>query len=270
MFNSHIHTEYSHDCKIPMEDMCLAAIAAGFSGIAITDHCNADFCISDNAYRRILNSAEDARKFNEKFSGKLTVTAGVEMSDILRKPDYTARMIKAIHPDSVIASAHNVMLNNLPQHISRMDFSKMSDDEAYKIIEIYFHELLLVAQNADFDILAHLTLPLRYTNGVYGKKLTIDKFTKEIEKILLVLIKRQKALEVNTSDVNHQLFDFMPGEDILKKYFALGGRLVTIGTDAHKPENISAGFKEAKLMLKNIGFDSYCFYKNRKPVKINL
>ncbi len=270
MFNSHIHTEYSHDCKIPMEDMCLAAIDAGFSGIAITDHCNADFCISDNSYRSILASAADARKFNDKYKDKLTVTAGVEMSDILRKPDYTARLIKAIRPDSIIASVHNVIVNNMPQHISRMDFGKMTDSEAYKIIGIYFDDLIKVSEKADFDILAHLTLPLRYTNGVYGKQLVLDSFSAKIEKILLALIKREKALEINTSDVNHQLYDFMPGKDIVKKYFGLGGRLVTIGTDAHKPCNISAGFDEAKTMLKEIGFDNYGFYKNRKPVKISF
>ncbi len=270
MYNSHVHTEYSHDCRVPMQEMCIAAIKEGFSGICITDHCNADFCISDNAYRSILASANEARTLNAEYKDSLMVNVGVEMSDILRKPDYTARLIKAIRPDSVIASVHNVIIDNMPQHISRMDFSKMTDEEAYKIIKMYFNDLLRVSAAADFDILAHLTLPLRYTNGVYGKKLLLDAFYPSIEKILLMLIKREKALEINTSDVKYQLCDFMPCKDIVKKYFELGGRLVTIGTDAHKPDNISVGFDEAKAMLRTIGFDSYCFYKNRKPIKINL
>ena len=62
----------------------------------------------------------------------------------------------------------------------------------------------------------------------------------------------------------------MPCESIVKKYFGLGGRLVTIGTDAHGTENIAVGFNEAKIMLKEIGFENYHYYKNRKPVSVKL
>ena len=270
MFNSHIHTNHSRDCDVPMEAMCLAAIDAGFSGIAITDHFNADTCISNNSYAESLASVNEARMLGEKFSSKITVLAGVEVGDGLRKPDYTARLIKALKPDSVITSVHNVFMNNMPRNLARMDFGKLTDDEAYNVIKTYFAELVLIAEKTDYDILAHLTLPLRYTNGKYGKKLTLDAFAKDIEKILTTVIKRGKALELNTSDFNHQLFDFMPGKEILCKYYGMGGRLITIGTDAHKTENIAVGFNEAKTMLKEIGFESYHYYKNRKPVEVKL
>ena len=270
MFNSHIHTNHSRDCKVTMEEMCLAAINAGFSGISITDHLNADICISSNSYSNISASINESREMNIKFKDRLIVTAGVETSDVLRKPDYVARILKSLKPDSVIASVHNVFMNNMPRNLSHMDFGSLTDDEAYKVIKTYFAELVPVSEKSDYDILAHLTLPLRYTNGKCGKKLVLDSFAKEIEKILAAVIKREKALELNTSDFNHQLFDFMPGKDILCKYYGMGGRLVTIGTDAHKTENIDVGFNEAKAMLKEIGFDSYCYYKNRKPVKIQL
>ncbi len=270
MYNSHIHTNHSLDCEVPMEKMCLAAIEAGFNAIAVTDHFNADFCVSNKAFDNVKESVKEARTLCEKYKNQLELLAGVEVSDVLRKPDYTARFLKALKPDSVIASVHNVFIDNMPRNLSRMEFDKKTDSEAYDVIKTYFSELVKVAECTDYDILAHLTLPLRYTNGKYGKKLTLDNFSKDIEKILLTLIKREKALELNTSEFSHQLFDFMPGKDILCKYYGMGGRLVTIGTDAHKSENISTGFKEAKALLKEIGFDSYCYYKNRKPVKIKL
>lgn len=253
-----------------MEQMCRSAIDAGLSGISITDHCNADFCISDNTYCNILHSAQEARRLAEKYKSELVVTVGVEMSDVLRKPDYTARLIKSIRPDSVIMSVHNVFRNNLPEHISRMNFGEMTDEEAYGIIKVYFRDLIRATAGVDFDICAHLTLPLRYSNGVYGKKLTLDDFSNEIKKILSTLIDRKKALEINTSDVHRQLYDFMPSENIVKLYYDMGGRLVTIGTDAHSPENIASGFDEARQMLRKTGFDSYCYYKNRSAVRVSL
>lgn len=270
MFNSHTHTNHSRDCDVPMDEMCRAAIDAGFSGISITDHMNADDCISANSYATVLASVNEAREMNEKYKSQLMVTAGIETSDVLRKPDYVARLFKVLKPDSVIVSVHNVFMNNMPRNLSHTDFGKLTDDETYAIIKTYFSELVQVADKADYDILAHLTLPLRYTNGKYGKKLTLDAFSKDIEKILTSVIKKGKALEVNTSDFDHQLCDFMPGKEILCKYYGLGGRLITIGTDAHKAENIAVGFNEAKAMLKEIGFESYHYYKNRKPVEIKL
>jgi histidinol-phosphatase (PHP family) len=38
VFDYHVHTEFSVDCKVPMSDSCRAAIAAGVTEIAFTDH----------------------------------------------------------------------------------------------------------------------------------------------------------------------------------------------------------------------------------------
>ena len=270
MFNSHVHSDFSHDCNAPMEKMCESAIASGLYGICVTDHFNADSCISQNSYRSVLNSVKKARELSLKYKDKLLITAGVEMSDVFRKPEYSARLIKAIRPDSIIMSVHNVVLDNLPENIARMRFSDMKPEKVQHIIAVYFKELIAAVTLTDFDICAHLTLPYRYTNGVYGLGLSYERFLPEIKKILSILIDRNKALEINTSDVFHQLCDFMPDENIVRMYYEMGGRLVTIGTDAHNPNNISSGFKEAKQMLKKSGFKSYCYYKNRKPFEILL
>ena len=270
MFNSHTHTSFSRDCDVPIEKMCLAAIDAGFSGLSITDHYNGDSCIRDNSYQQVINSVNEARRLNEKYGERILILGGVETSDVLRKPDYTARFLKKLRPDSVIFSVHNVFMDSITKNLSRMDFGSMSDEEACNVIKIYFSELVEGAEKADYDILAHLTLPLRYTNGKHGKNLSLESFNAEIEKILTILIRKEKALEINTSDINYQLCDFMPYESIVKKYYGLGGRLVTIGTDAHCAENIAVGFDEAKEMLKSIGFEYYHYYKNRKPVAVKL
>ena len=61
----------------------------------------------------------------------------------------------------------------------------------------------------DFDILAHLTCPLRYIKGKYGIEVDITVFEEKISEILTLIIKREIALEVNTSSFD-LLNDFMP------------------------------------------------------------
>lgn len=270
MFNSHVHTENSRDCTFSLEEMVLAAKEKGFFGISATDHCDLDFCISGDLYRRLLSSGEKVRELNKKYADSFLVTVGIELSDATRKPEYAKRLIKALRPDSISLSVHNIIADNMPVGLSHMDFGTMSSDRIDSVLNTYFSDLLAAVKNADFDICAHLTLPLRYITGVYKKTIVLENYMPQIKKILSVLIDRNKALEINTSDTHHQLCDFMPPEEIAKMFFNMGGRLVTIGTDAHSPQNIDYGFAEGKNMLNRIGFDSYVYYRNRKAQIIKI
>ena len=57
---------------------------------------------------------------------------------------------------------------------------------------------------------------------------------------------------------------------ILKRYFQLGGRIVTLGSDAHQAEDIAADFDVAMDILTGIGFQYFAFYRERQPVMLKL
>ena len=61
--------------------------------------------------------------------------------------------------------------------------------------------------------------------------------------------------------------DTMPGMEILRMYKELGGRIITAGSDSHRPERIGYGFDRVYQMLKEAGFDSISIYKNRKNIQ---
>lgn len=67
-----------------------------------------------------------------------------------------------------------------------------------------------------------------------------------------------------------KLHDIEPDIEIFKMYKALGGKLVTIGSDAHDTAFLGHGMNEALSMLKGIGFDSYTVFENRKPIEIAI
>ena len=270
MYNSHVHTEFSNDCAVPAAEMCGAAIQKGVSGIAITDHCNVTKCISRNSYQTAIHSAKKALELQKQYECALDVAVGIEINEMIYKPDYAQRIIDAADFDVVLASVHSVVLNCIPICLSEIDFGNLSKSETEDIFTHYYKDLLQTVKSCDFDVCAHLTLPLRYANGVYRKNIDIRNYYSYIEKILSVIIDRKKALELNTSELNRQLFDFMPNEEILRMYHDLGGTLITIGSDAHKPENIDFGFKEASEVLNRTGFNSYVFYKERSPMSINF
>ncbi|MBR5154956.1 MAG: histidinol-phosphatase HisJ family protein [Clostridia bacterium] len=266
LFNSHVHTSTSPDCTAPIEDICLAAFGAGFSGIAITDHCSGSHYISYNSYDILKNSLRDVRRLAKEYQGKMEVLAGVEFEEIIWSPEYINRLIATSRFDVVLASVHKVQ--NVPdtRYFSRIDFSTYTNDELSYYINCYFKDVLKTVKTCDFDVLSHLTIILRYVCGKYKIDFNLSEFMPIIDEILAVLIERDKALEINTSEFS--TVGLMPDEKILSMYRTLGGRKITIGTDAHFPQDISKGFDFAIDVLRKIGFDSYYYYKNRLPQKI--
>ena len=65
-----------------------------------------------------------------------------------------------------------------------------------------------------------------------------EKVKPIITKILKIVIQDGKGIEINTSSRRYGLKDSTPSRDILKLYKELGGKIITIGSDSHKSENI--------------------------------
>lgn len=53
---------------------------------------------------------------------------------------------------------------------------------------------------------------------------------------------------------------------MLADYRELGGKIITIGSDNHKPEHLGAYIKETKELLKSLGYTQFCTYKNMSPI----
>ena len=84
------------------------------------------------------------------------------------------------------------------------------------------------------------------------------------------LIRHEKCLEVNTAGLKYGLGHPNPEESVLRRYRELGGTLITIGSDAHRPEHIAYDFEKAEDILRSLGFQSYTIFRQRKPVQISL
>ena len=87
-----------------------------------------------------------------------------------------------------------------------------------------------------------------------------------ITEILKIVIQDGKGIEVNTSSYYYKLNDLTPSMNILKLYYELGGKIITIGSDSHKKIQLGSYIDEVKEILKNIGFKYYCTYENMKPI----
>ena len=150
-----------------------------------------------------------------------------------------------------------------------MDLSDESIDYM-KLLGEYFEWELKLAEWAKFDTLAHLTYPLRYIVGKYHRPVDMSKFDEIIDEILLTLIKNEKSLEINTAGLRQPIGVTSPDEGILRRYKELGGKLITIGSDAHYAEHLGAGIDKGYELALKCGFDKIAVYQDRTPTLIPI
>ena len=265
----HTHSENSHDSTCRIEDMCLSQIKNGTNFFAVTDHFDTASFKDYDIFTPIITSCETAYKLNEKYKDEIQVLRGIEISEGFWYPNEYEQSISMTEYDVIIGSVHLVKYKDLTYAYSKIDFSKLNKDTVIEYIDAYFDDVLTMIKTSDFDILAHLTCPLRYIKGKYNIDIDMCRYMDKIEQILNLIIKKGIAMEINTSSYEN-INSCMPSKDILKKYYDMGGYLLTLGSDAHIAQNASKNFRKALEEIKKIGFNNIFYYTNRKQIQITI
>lgn len=263
----HTHSENSHDSRANILKNADFAYNNGIDIFAVTDHADIQFYNERNIYNAIKNSVKEAKEANEKYKGKVKVLHGVELGESIWSMHYTREILDSNEFDVVLLSVHDLRTRKILLPFSNFDFTALTRDELFDFINRYFEYLLLSLKSVKCDVCAHLTLPFRYINNKCKLNLSTRLFEDKITEILNYLIENNIALEVNVSKSNGGM---IPEEWIFEKYKALGGCLITIGSDAHVTENLGCGILETAKLLKNMGFGNYYYYEKRKPIAIKL
>ena len=251
----HTHSCYSFDAPAhsTVDAMCRRAIANGISCLAITDHCDINGEGAGNAPTRAAAFA-DILDAKERFAGQLTLLAGIELGQAAQFPG-EARAILAEHPyDFVLGSLHNF---KDVEDFYYMDFSKMPQQEINAMIDRSLDELCEMCELGFFHALAHITYPHRYVLRD-GRELDFSLFESKLRTLFSTMISKGIALEVNTSTLA-STGTTLPSRELLALYRDCGGKLLTLGSDAHAPSSIARGFTETAAVLRDLGFKELCF-----------
>ena len=270
MYDTHIHTNNSPDSKQSIDTVCTTAIEKGLSAVSICDHAEVSLFHMDDFHKLIANSIEDVKMTQGKYGNKIKILQGIEISEFFWDEEKLSGFLSLSDYDVILGSVHRVDCVEHSDSYSRVVMSETSEENLHVFLRTYFADMIQMIENYDFDVLSHLTVPLRYINGKYGRGIEISRYNDTIRKILSMIIEKGIALEINTSGLDTLINCTFPDEKHVRWYKEMGGELVTIGSDAHSPDRIGYGFDRAKKMLKDIGFDGYYYYEKRKPVKVSI
>lgn len=257
--DSHTHTDCSFDAVDPAMMMCESAVRLGLYSLTITDHCECNFYISDGYDKSIRQSFFEAKKAAAVFHGRLHVYSGVEIGQAMQDTEAAEDALSACDFDFTLASVHNVKGK---KDFYDVDYTVESVDD---LLDRYFTEIMETIEWGNFDSLAHLTYPWRYISGEHGIPVKMDRWNGRIDEVLKSLIRNNKALEINTSGFRQKLGVSMPDFPVICRYRELGGKLITIGSDAHRWADVGGGVERGLTLLQKAGFHHFAIYIHHKP-----
>ncbi len=255
----HVHTDNSFDSEAPAERQVMRARELGLEYIAITDHC--DILEWDRA--AVLRSNQQAAALNAQY-GDITVLRGIELGEPLQRLDEAEVALELCEYDFVLCSLHNL------RGMEDFYFLHPAPDEADRLLELYFSELLEMVRWNKFDSLAHMTYPLRYIVGREGINPDMSRHLPVIREILGTLASNGRALEINTSGMRSPKGFLMPTLEYVKLFRELGGKYVTLGSDAHQPEHMAVGLNDGAAAAKAAGFSHATVFVGRAPIELPL
>lgn len=264
MIDSHNHTHFSEDCDSLLDDMIVAAIKKGIKYYTITDHLDLDY--QDKHFTFDLD--HELRKkaileAKEKYRDHINIYYGLECGvqpHIIKEVDV---IIQSQAFDFVIASMHTTHKKDL----YTQDFYKgLTPLEAYKA---YIKEFTLCLESMEhYNVVGHLDIVKRYDHALLDVDLNDVKH--EICELLDVVIRKGKGLEVNTSGYNDVFHHAFPHPTILKWYNELGGRILTLGSDAHVPHRIAQHYTKALDCIQSCGFDHLMIFEKMNPIALPI
>ena len=258
----HTHTVFSFDGRVLPFDLCSDAVKEGVAVLAITEHYDFFTDRKYNYYNRFRKERlESVERMKGLFGGRLKILNGIELGQPHYDMDDYGKVMAADDYDVVIGSIHD--LRRTPSSIYDMKYRDQADCDS--VFEEYFHEMNLMVDSCDFDILAHLDYPIRVMDGAFKAKPDLSGYKSLIVPILEKCVEKNIALEVNTAGTRKWINSPGPALWILKEYRRLGGGMLTMGSDAHRKGHCAWRFSEAFELIKEAGFDRTVYFEKRQP-----
>ncbi|WP_394739002.1 PHP domain-containing protein [Natronococcus roseus] len=233
MYDFHAHTSYSDGSFLP--GMVRAAEEAGLEGIGLTDHCSISARDGANATRNrygfnldlTYERRRDAIEQVREHTG-IDVYDAVEMDYDPRDEDEIAAFLEEANFQYAIGSVHAVEGENV--QVSS-NFEGLSETDRDTVVDDYIDRLVALIDSELFDVAAHLDL-IERTPPLQGRT-TTDHY----ERVARAFDDSRTVPEINAGRATREESIVHPSEEFLEALRSYDVP-VTLGTDAHEPEEI--------------------------------
>ncbi|MGV8983706.1 histidinol phosphate phosphatase [Clostridium sp.] len=250
MIDSHIHTEFSSDSEMKLQDGLEHGRKLDI-GMTITEHLDLKFPTGTDFDFDIEKYFKDYEKYK---SNKFML--GIEIGMQLNCIEENREIINKYPFDYVIGSIH---VANGEDIYDPKSYEGKTKSESF---EQYFSSMIDCVKKYDFiDSLGHIDYISRYAT-YKDNEINYLEFKEYIDEVLRTVVLNGKVMEINT----RRLKNVEAYKNLIHVYGAykqMGGKYVTIGSDAHHAEDIGNNFMVASRICEICNLKPV-YFKNRK------
>ena len=259
MIDYHLHTSLCGHARGRMEDYVKNAIQAGLEEIGFSGHfpllhlpdreLASNLSIPEEKFPLYVEKVLDLRK---KYPC-IKIRLGCEVDYIPGCEEEVVKRLQAYPFDYIMGSVH-LLDGFLFDHPGYMEeWEKRDVDEVYRN---YFSRLLQCIRTGLFDIIAHPDLVKKFG---FLPRFPLDSL---YQKVARALQENNMVAEINTSGLRKPVKEIYPSLDFLKilcKYRVP----VTLGSDAHSPEEVGKDLGKAQKWAEEAGYKEYASFSGR-------
>ena len=264
--DGHLHTDRSHDSRVPIDAYAALAIANRIPEIAITDHVDFDpalpgYLPDEQSRQRMVREAA------ERWAPHgVAIRFGVEISYEIEREDEIRAFMRGIPYDYAIGSVH--VGPRSPFH--RDSVAGWARGRPIgEVVAPYFEEVAAAARSGLFDTIGHLDFVKRYV-AAHVTPAELAAAPEVYEPVLRALVEHGVALEVNTSGLRQVARETYPAPWVVARYRELGGRHVVSGSDAHVEGHFGSGLDLGYAAIRDAGFEVLTFRRGGGRVTIDM
>jgi histidinol-phosphatase (PHP family) len=265
--DAHLHTELSPDSDVHIDIYAAAAVERGIAELAITDHVDFEPGAPAFGYASFSDRERMVRQAAERWAPQgVAIRFGVELTyDRSWEADIRDHLARHAY-DFTIGSVHDrVNSPYSPGNVQRW----VEGRSLAEVVAPSFDEVEAAARSGLFDALGHLDVVKRYLHPFVTKE-TLAEAPELYEPILRALVESGTALEINTSGLRHPVSETYPPAPIVSWFRELGGRAITIGSDAHRARHFGWALADGYRCAIESGYSALTFRRGGASVAIDI
>ena len=251
MFDQHVHSNFSFDSNEDLENYINVSNKNDIVTAEHLDFANPIINYEDSSIE-YLKYIKEITSLNKKYSNKFfsgieigyTLNSEKRIKDFLKDKNFNLKLL-SIHQNGL----YDYMCVN----------KKLISLEA--LIQEYFEQMIQALESSiEFNVLAHFEYGIRIIDiSVTDFNSLASKF---LNKIIELIIKKEIAFEVNTKSMykykKENLYSYM-----IEKYLKKGGKIFTLGSDAHNIKDYAYKFNEARKFLLDRNIKEIILFKDK-------
>jgi len=273
----HLHTSTSTDAHATVGEYCARASALGLAEIAITNHMN----LRTDKYHltpEVLAEVWDDIRRCRRAHPDLVVRIGLEVDYFEDLKDDIADALPAYADaigrplDFIIGSAHE--MDGVRFASKKQAHELLVGADAVPIFRRFFGLMTEVVESGLFDVVAHPDLIRRFT-GLHNRPVDFEAYRTSAEAFVDALVGHDVGVEVNVKGLEHPVGSIYPSPELLRYYLgacAAAGAVpvITMGTDAHRPEALGTHLDAGLEYLEAMGVREITTFEEGKRIAFPL